>query len=70
MISVDEAFLDVTENDEYATRIGRRLQQTILKKLKLPNSIGIAANKLVAKIATDVGKSKAREAGHELLCRG
>jgi DNA polymerase-4 len=37
------------------------LQTTINEKLDLPCSIGVASNKLVAKIATNLGKSGARK---------
>jgi DNA polymerase-4 len=55
-ISIDEAFLDITYLEPSPYQAGAEIQQTILEELKLPNSIGIASNKLVAKIATDVGK--------------
>jgi DNA polymerase-4 len=58
-ISIDEAFLDITGLGESPKRFGILLQRTILNELDLPNSIGIASNKLVAKIATDVGKMAA-----------
>ena len=54
-ISIDEAFIDITDLGTPRT-VGLQLQRTILEELNLPNSIGIASNKLVAKIATDVGK--------------
>lgn len=62
-ISIDEAFLDVTDLAEDGEEIAHHLQTAILQDLNLPCSFGIASNKLVAKIATDVGKSKARQAG-------
>ncbi|MCK4490891.1 MAG: DNA polymerase IV [Anaerolineales bacterium] len=55
-ISIDEAFLDITELGSSPRAVGIQLQRTILEELDLPNSVGIAGNKLVAKIATDVGK--------------
>jgi DNA polymerase-4 len=55
-ISIDEAFIDITDLGSEPRLIGAELQGLILKELGLPNSIGIASNKLVAKIATDVGK--------------
>ncbi len=55
-ISIDEAFLDITGLGPSPRDVGRTIQSTILNEIKLPNSIGIASNKLVAKIATDVGK--------------
>lgn len=58
-ISIDEAFLDITDLGPSPKAIGIQLQQTILQELNLPNSVGIASNKLVAKIATGVGKMAA-----------
>lgn len=59
-ISIDEAFLDVSELHAPGQYIAEQLQQTIRTDLDLSCSIGVASNKLVAKIATDVGKSMAR----------
>lgn len=56
-ISIDEAFIDISQNTSTDTKIALQLQITIYNQTGLPASIGIAANKLVAKIATDVGKS-------------
>ena len=55
-ISVDEAFLDLSDLPESGVVIGKRLQTQIKNELALSSSIGIATNKLVAKIANDVGK--------------
>ena len=62
-ISIDEAFLDISELDENPEHIGRRLQTGIRDDLGLPCSVGIASNKLVAKIATEVGKKASKGAG-------
>jgi len=62
-ISIDEAFLDVTMLPDPAEAIARRLQGTINDDLRLPCSLGVATNKLVAKIANTVGKARART-GH------
>ncbi len=59
-ISIDEAFLDVSELDRPGLSIARELQKAILEELGLPCSIGVAANKLVAKIATNVAKAAHR----------
>ena len=59
-ISIDEAFLDVSALGEPGEQVAQRLQATIRAELGLSCSVGVAANKLVAKIATDVGKSMAR----------
>ena len=58
-ISIDEAFLDVSDLPEPLEILARRLQTRIDKELNLPCSLGGATNKLVAKIANDVGKSRA-----------
>lgn len=55
-LSIDEAFVNITSLNPKPEEIGSRLQARIRTQLDLPNSVGIAANKLVAKIATDVGK--------------
>jgi DNA polymerase-4 len=62
-ISIDEAFLDVSALAEGGETLARRLQGEIRTELSLPCSLGVASNKLVAKIASDVGKHRAREAG-------
>jgi DNA polymerase-4 len=48
-ISIDEAFLDVTELPGPIEDLARRLQKGINQDFRLPNSLGVAANKLVAK---------------------
>ena len=58
-ISIDEAFLDISDIRDDTERFARRLQARIRDELHLPSSIGIASNKLVAKIATEVGKALA-----------
>ncbi len=58
-ISIDEAFLDITEIRDDPERFGRGLQSRIRDDLHLPCSIGIASNKLLAKLATEVGKALA-----------
>jgi len=55
-ISIDEAFIDISDMSEPPARIALTLQAGIKNELHLPSSIGIASNKLVAKIATEVGK--------------
>jgi DNA polymerase-4 len=58
-ISIDEAFLDISDIREDPERFARGLQARIRDELHLPCSIGVASNKLVAKIATEVGKAAA-----------
>lgn len=63
-ISIDEAFVDISELREPVEQTARRVQQEIWDDLGLPCSIGIAVNKLVAKIATETGKKAARGSGY------
>ncbi len=59
-LSIDEAFLDVSDRPEKAGLLARHIQQRVLAETHLPCSLGVATNKLVAKIATDVGKAARR----------
>lgn len=55
--SIDEAFIDISEQGDSALEIAQKLQEIINEELHLPCSLGIASNKLVAKIANDFGKA-------------
>lgn len=58
-LSLDEAFLDVTGSLKLfgsAETIGGNIQQAIQEELGLAASIGIAPNKFIAKIASDIDK--------------
>lgn len=55
-ISIDEAFIDVTDMPGDSERIARDIQKMIRDEVRLPCSLGGATSKLVAKIATNVGK--------------
>ena len=58
-LSLDEAFLDVTASERLhgpAAEIGRRIKREIKEELDLTASVGVAANKFVAKVASDVSK--------------
>jgi DNA polymerase-4 len=61
-ISIDEAFFDATNLPLDGETTARQLQRTIIDELHLPCSLGVASNKLVAKIATDYGKKQRRSA--------
>ena len=55
-LSLDEAYLDVTENLTAlptATRVAKAIREQILDELKLTASAGVAPNKFLAKIASD-----------------
>ncbi|MFD1850561.1 DNA polymerase IV [Oceanobacillus bengalensis] len=57
-VSIDEGYMDVTEisKKENPIDVARRLQQKILHQLDIPCSIGIAPNKFLAKMASDMKK--------------
>lgn len=58
-LSLDEAFLDVTENKKgipLAVDIAREIKQRIREKVHLTASAGISYNKFLAKIASDYRK--------------
>jgi len=57
-ISIDEAFIEVTDLPEPLVEIAHSLQKRVNEEMHLPVSIGGAANKLVAKIANDWGKKQ------------
>jgi DNA polymerase-4 len=55
-LSLDEAYLDVTENKTClptATRVAKTIRQQIREELFLTASAGVAPNKFLAKIASD-----------------
>ncbi|TXH04536.1 MAG: DNA polymerase IV [Nevskiaceae bacterium] len=55
-LSLDEAYLDVTENKTglpTATRVARSIREAIREELHLTASAGVAPNKFLAKIASD-----------------
>ncbi len=54
-LSIDEAFLDVTGAPS-ATRIARALRERIRGELRLTASAGVAPNKFLAKVASDLNK--------------
>jgi DNA polymerase IV len=58
-LSLDEAFLDVTASQQLlgsAETIGRDIRRRIVQQTGLTASVGIAPNKLLAKIASDLNK--------------
>ena len=55
-LSLDEAYLDVTENKTglpTATKVARTIREQIREELHLTASAGVAPNKFLAKIASD-----------------
>jgi len=57
-VSIDECYLDITGSKQFGTpmQIAESIQRRIREELGLPCSIGIAPNKLLAKIASDLKK--------------
>lgn len=58
-LSLDEAFLDVTENKPgiaLAVDVARRIKEDIKRELNLTASAGVSYNKFLAKIASDFRK--------------
>ncbi|WP_432673340.1 DNA polymerase IV [Flavobacterium sp. SM2513] len=58
-LSLDEAYLDVTQNKKgnpSASLIAKEIRERIFKEVGLTASAGISVNKFVAKIASDINK--------------
>ncbi len=58
-LSLDEAYLDVTQNKKgnpSATLIAKEIRERIFKEVGLTASAGISINKFVAKVASDYNK--------------
>jgi DNA polymerase-4 len=58
-LSLDEAYLDVTQNKKgnpSATLIARQIRKQIKEKTGLNASAGISINKFIAKVASDINK--------------
>jgi DNA polymerase-4 len=57
-VSIDEGYVDITDCFEQGTpvEIAKTIQERLLSELDLPSSIGIAPNKFLAKMASDMKK--------------
>lgn len=58
-LSLDEAYLDVTECDEFgnsATLIAKEIKRRVFERTGLTGSAGVSYNKLLAKISSDLNK--------------
>ena len=55
-VGIDEAYLDLSESERPAEEIAREIKKQILDETGLTCSIGIAPNKLLAKIGSDMQK--------------
>ncbi len=56
--SIDEAYLDMTEatKGKHPLDVAKKIQSDLLKRYKLPVSIGIGPNRFLAKMASDMKK--------------
>lgn len=66
-LSLDEAYLDVTENKkgiESANDIAREIRQRIFEETGLTASAGISVNKFLAKVASDYNKPNGQKTIH------
>lgn len=58
-LSIDEAFLDITDSQRLLGEpeaIARRIKEQILRTTGLTGSVGVAGNKFLAKLASDMNK--------------
>ncbi len=66
-LSLDEAFLDVTENKknmDLASRIAQEIRTRIRFEIGLNASAGISINKFIAKVATEINKPNGQKTIH------
>jgi DNA polymerase-4 len=66
-LSLDEAYLDVTENKKgnpSANDIAREIRQRIFDEIGLRASAGISINKFIAKVASDINKPNGQKTVH------
>jgi len=66
-LSLDEAYLDVTENKkgiESANQIAKEIRQKIFEHTGLTASAGISINKFLAKVASDINKPNGHKTIH------
>ena len=71
-LSLDEAFLDVTASHQLhgsGVEIAAKIKRVIRERTQLAASVGVAENKLVAKIASDLEKPDGLVVVNESNCR-
>lgn len=59
-VSIDEAFLDVSDMPQPIGSIALDLQKRVIQETGLPCSLGCATSRLVAKMANDFGKKQVK----------
>ena len=59
-VSIDEAFLDVSDMPQPIASIAQELQKRVMQETGLPCSLGCASSRLVAKMANDFGKKQVK----------
>ena len=59
-VSVDEAFIDVSDIQLPIQSICQDIQSRVDRETNLPISIGAGTSKMIAKIANNIGKSRVR----------
>jgi DNA polymerase IV len=57
-VSIDEGYMDITDSYEFGSpiKIAETIQKQVFQQLDLPCSIGVAPNKFLAKMASDMKK--------------
>ncbi len=55
-LSIDEAFLDITDIDEEPLKVAYLIKERVMKETGLTISVGISYNKFLAKLASDWNK--------------
>lgn len=55
-VSIDEAYLDITDINEDAYIVAKRIKKLVMDEVKLTLSVGISYNKFLAKLASDWNK--------------
>ena len=66
-LSLDEAYLDVTENkknNDSANDLAREIRKRIFDEIGLKASAGISVNKFLAKVASDINKPNGQKTIH------
>ena len=55
-LSLDEAYLDVSNTEENSIKVAKKIKRSIKRELDLVASVGVSYNKFLAKLASDLNK--------------